>query len=484
MYAVSEQVDLCNNFVWSGNFTCENFFCTDPYQILQDNPEITYNFYLTFSHYCKYCNYVTRPIFQTLLDSGSCPYHFMSQHTTPKQCWDGDAVAPTFIHRSHFFDNLDHGNATLLMLNNTFHAKLSPNDYYCHCPSVNLFGMECNSITRFWIPFRYTVVPFIMFALRILMLVLVLLAVLVPRLYDIMVTKVAQQTSVLKNGFKIFRKLSFYVIFFMCASLVFSCVDDFNTISLPKSLFYFMSNNFKLMGWFCAFMSYGTLLVIWANVYQRTSAHSARNKVTRRLKILLVFIYAVQISVCLGCVITLFVLQARGTMENVSTVWYVIDLFGFTSTFLLSICFTIYSVRMYQVLLKVNTQASLKKVRFAHFMIVTVPLLWLVGLWMVLFILTTKKIIYSAWLSMYLTYIIDLSFLLLFLLMTYVLFDDKMFVQCCTRPGTRIINKSRFIFGQEERSESLLESRNGGDGNDDDTCSSAISMRSSVNPYN
>ncbi|KAL0485956.1 7 TM domain-containing transmembrane protein [Acrasis kona] len=439
-----------------------------------------------------YCNHDAYSLFQSKLSSGSCPYHYMNQNTSnavdARRCNEYGTVTPTFFRlpQSNLHTFNSDFNITRILLNSTFNSQITDHVYYyCYCPSTLRFGIFCDEYTNVWVPARYNLIPFLFFGLRILLLFVIVITVFIPRFYDVVFTKMpldANALSYVKQLFKIFRKLSFHCIFFMCFSIVTTCVDDFNSVLVPQTTFYYMTNNFKIIGWFTANLSYGTLLVIWANVYQRTSSQSSKSKVTTSLKILLLLIYLTQILVGIGSVTALFVLQGIGQHEHLPTVWYIVDIFGFASTFILSIFFSIYGIRMYRFLKKANTKTSLKRVRFAHFMIITVPVLWHTGLWMIIYVLMTKRIISNIWFNLYTTFVIDASFLLLFLLMNYVLFDEKMFL------SLPCVCKFRKPVFNEDKKEQLLDAESYNEENDYNydhslatVSSRASSIKSSVN---
>jgi hypothetical protein len=173
-------------------------------------------------------------------------------------------------------------------LRNTMNPVTGPipdTSYICYCSSMNRFGVVCDTYTAFWTPLRYNAVPFIAFGLRVLLLVTIFYLVFLPRFGNLCRsdTPVSCRTFFIAL-IKMTRKLSFHVIFFMSVSLVLLSVEDFTTVAPPFTTFTNMTNNFRIAAWFCSFISYGTLLVIWANIYQRSTSQKMNHKVALRLK--------------------------------------------------------------------------------------------------------------------------------------------------------------------------------------------------------
>jgi hypothetical protein len=77
-------------------------------------------------------------------------------------------------------------------------------------------------------------------------------------------------------------------------------------------------------------------------------------------------------------------------------------------------------------------------------MMLTVPAMWVTSAWLLLYVIHSQStLFFGVWLTLFFPYIIDASFLVLFVLMVFVLFDKKMFLalpwhKCCYKePNNR-----------------------------------------------
>ncbi|KAL0480660.1 TOM1 [Acrasis kona] len=325
-------------------------------------------------------------------------------------------------------------------LNETSTATVA---YYCYCSESQRYGTLCNAFTNYWIPIRYNFVPFAAIAVRFALFIALMYFVCLPRIDQLYKETIGRsfESHYLKlfiSGF--FTKLSFHVILFMVLGIFLIMLDNIALFVPADNTLRRLNGSFSVVGWFMVFTAYFCLLIIWANIYEKTNNLQTRVDVAPKLKVILGVYYVVNTAIWVGGFTALCVYQLTpGSDRNyVNGVRGSMNLIAFVITFLLSFGFLIYGIRMYKILSSIDRHIAIYKIRFTQFMFMTIPALWLTCVWLCLYVAQglSGGEIFGSWMNLFISTIIDLNFLLLYICMIFVLFDKKAFVNmkihaCC-----------------------------------------------------
>jgi hypothetical protein len=416
IYGTTDYVDLCTDFHYPTNTTCELFFCDgNPFEIYNSTINSIKSqgvYYISFLHFCYYCNYTQRASFYQKLNAGKCPYYWK-----PPVKWYCQDQSPTLV-SIYAFENYyqlvyntirSMSDDVPAMLNTTLTRTLNGQDngtietaisssYYCYCNDMNRYGMQCNDITRIWIPIAYNVVPIISVLVCIGVLFLPILLVCWPRseqAWRDTMGKSRNGRNLIKFVSEFFTKLPFHVIFFMVLGDIFLMIERCAALSPANSALRTMNGNFRVLGWFAIFASYTVLLIIWANIYERTSKMIATATVALKFKIMLAIFYIIDFTICLAGLISMNYLKSISNRYETLTIYRydlniiraTMDVLSFSITLLLSFGFLIYGLAMYRMLSQVSKDTSLWKLKFTRFMLMTVPVMWLTSVWLLLYVI-------------------------------------------------------------------------------------------------
>lgn len=297
----------CSDFQFP-NATCIDYFC-------DGNPQKVYNstirnklnqrsygkYHIAFLHHCYYCNHGQRGEFFEKLNAGKCEYYWR-----PPADWycndNSPALVSTFAFENYnklnYNDDRSISNNIPAMLNTTRNRvrnkhengtieRAISNSYYCYCKSTNRYGMVCDDYTNYWIPIRYNALPFISLFIRILVLIAIFVLIFEPRAeqsWRDTMGKHRSWSSFLNFLREFFEKLSYHVIFFMVLGIICLMIEELAPLSSPTSALRRMNGNFRIIGWFIIFASYTVLLIIWANIYERSSTMLVRATVAIKFK--------------------------------------------------------------------------------------------------------------------------------------------------------------------------------------------------------
>ncbi len=339
--------------------------------------------------------------------------------------------------------------------------------YVIYCSTWNLWGTKCDSYVYLWQYVRFAAWPIIDYVLRILLLVAIVLFNWIPRINNHARTHIRNVKGFFRFWYELVADIRMHTIVFMTIGIAFIIVEDSADFKTTQSAFHSWRGVFRVVSGAATAMGFLSLLVLWSHIYHSSQALSTDDKMNIWNKLTLLIFY---LSVVILCVISAILYQVLADYRN----WIFVAVMCFAAVFftVLVVGFLVYGLRMY-CMLRQSSEVNFLKLKFTKFMMVVMFLFVHYAAWtMVMVAETAVPGRMSLFMVLFRGPISDLSCLLLYPIVIYIMFERQKFFDVwlfgkmrdgCMNLRTRIKTsmKKKHVRLEDETDDEEMRSRAG-----------------------
>lgn len=292
-----------------------------------------------------------------------------------------------------------------------------------------LFGYRCDAFTRQWIPMAYRFIPLFYAVFMIVILALDSSLLFLPRLIERLRTM-----STCQSIFTKISDLRVQTISYLLLSIAFLITEQFISIfiqysfSMKKFQQVWIPGLFRSVSLLCLACCYATTLIQWLHILvHKKNEEENSESISKPLKIILGIFYLC-ISVLLPTMLLMY-------FKLHVPIWIVHLYFAsFAGLFLIvfPLGFTIAGIKMFLALRKVSVDHHVLRLKFLWFVILT-DIIYIVGVINGIMI-TICYILgwdyFGLWFGLFGTVTLDMVEIIMFLLLSYILFNGKLLCRC------------------------------------------------------